>query len=73
MNDWCKDPCLAPPFSVLGFGEGLYTIVDQEGRQFMFDLPHKKFVHELASVMNENKDRLLQAWKKDINEGHCGE
>jgi len=67
QNDWRQDPCLKPPFSVLVFENKLYAIVDQEGRQFMFDLPQREFVYELASVLNENKERLVKAWKKDLS------
>ena len=60
---WKDDPCLAPPFAVLDYGE-LYSIVDQEGRTFIFDQRAKYFVDELCKVLNENQERLVKAWKR---------
>ena len=59
---WKDDPCLAPPFAVLDYGES-YSIVDQEGRTFIFDQRAKCFVEELCKVLNESSERLVNAWK----------
>ena len=62
-EDWKDDPCLAPPFAVLDYGESS-TIVDREGRTFMFEQRAKCFVEELCKVLNENSERLVKAWKR---------
>ena len=50
-EDWKDDPCLAPPFAVLDYGESS-TIVDREGRTFMFEQRAKCFVEELCKCLN---------------------
>lgn len=62
-KDWKNDPCLAPPFAVLDYGESS-SIVDREGRMFMFEQRAKCFVEELCRVLNENSERLVKAWKR---------
>jgi len=63
VDGWKDDPCLAPPFAVLDYGESA-TIVDREGRTFMFEQRAKCFVEELCRVLNENSERLVKAWKR---------
>ena len=48
-EDWKDDPCLAPPFAVLDYGESS-AIVDREGRTFMFEHRAKCFVEELCRL-----------------------
>lgn len=62
-EDWKDDPCLAPPFAVLDYGDRS-SIIDREGRTFMFEQRAKCFVEELCRVLNENSERLVKAWKK---------
>ena len=62
-EDWKDDPCLAPPFAVLDYGDRS-SIIDREGRTFMFEQRAKCFVEELCRVLNENSERLVEAWKK---------
>lgn len=64
-EDWTDDPCLAPPFAVLDFGESA-EIVDSEGRTFMLGHRAKGFVNELCKVLNENSERLVKAWKRSL-------
>ena len=64
-EDWKDDPCLAPPFAVLDYGESS-SIVDREGRTFMFEQRAKCFVEELCKVLNENSERLVKAWKRSV-------
>ena len=64
-EDWKDDPCLAPPFAVLDYGESS-AIVDREGRTFMFEHRAKCFVEELCRVLNENSERLVKAWKRSV-------
>ena len=61
-EDWKDDPCLAPPFAVLDYGES-YTIVDREGRTFMFEQRAKCFKEKHCKGLNENSERLVKAWK----------
>lgn len=63
-SSWIDDLLPNPPFGVLE-QEGKACIVDQEGRILTYDLREKEFVRELAKVMNENSERLVEAWKKD--------
>ena len=50
---------------VLDYGASA-TIVDREGRVFdLIEHRQKTFVHELASIMNENAARLVNAWRAD--------
>jgi hypothetical protein len=56
-------PCLKPPFSVLEYGDHA-CILDMEGRTFFLDHRAKEFVKELCKVLNENKERLVEAWKR---------
>ena len=62
---WADDPCLAPPFAVLDYGESS-AIVDREGRTFMFEQRAKCFVEELCRVLNENSERLVKAWRRSL-------
>lgn len=62
-EDWTDDPCLAPPFAVLDYGDRS-SIIDREGRTFMFEHRAKGFVEELCKVLNENAERLVNAWKR---------
>ena len=64
-EDWKDDPCLAPPFAVLDYGESS-VIVDREGRTFMFEQRAKCFVDELCKVLNENSERLVKAWERSV-------
>ena len=64
-TDWFDDPCLAPPFAVLDYGESA-TIVDAEGRTFMFEHRAKGFVEELCKVLNENAERLVKSWRESV-------
>ena len=64
-EDWKEDPFLEPPFAVLDYGESS-AIVDQEGRTFMFEQRAKCFVDELCKVLNENSERLVEAWKRSV-------
>ena len=64
-TDWFDDPCLAPPFAVLDYGESA-TIVDREGRTFMFEHRAKGFVEELCKVLNENAERLVKSWQRSV-------
>ena len=63
--EWADDPCLAPPFALLDYGES-YAIVDQEGRTFMFEHRARPFMEELCKVLNENSERLVKAWKRSV-------
>lgn len=64
-HGWLDDPCLAPPFSVLDHGDSA-SIVDGEGRTFMFEHRAKPFVKELCAVLNENSGRLVKAWERSM-------
>ena len=68
-EDWTHDPCLAPPFAVLDYGPSA-SIVDAEGREIVFERRAKRFVKELCAVINENSERLVNAWKADMSEKH---
>lgn len=65
MSNWRKDPLPSPPFCALE-QDGRAHVIDQEGRILTYDLRQKEFVCELVKVMNENSERLVEAWKKDI-------
>lgn len=67
VDDCHGDPCLAPPFAVLDFGE-YAEIVDSEGRTFMFGHRAKCFVKELCNVLNENSERLVKSWRRSVKE-----
>lgn len=47
-------------------GQSYATIIDAEGRVLIHDQRAVTFVAELAKVMNENAERLSNAWKQDI-------
>lgn len=64
-SDWTDDPEPDPPFVVLDYGASA-TIVDREGRVFdLVEHRQKAFVNELASILNENAARLVDAWRLD--------
>ena len=63
MSDWRDDPCLKPPFSVMDCGDTA-TITDSEGRVLIWETRAKEYARELAEVMNENKERLVDAWRR---------
>ena len=63
-GDLEDEPCLTPPFRVLDYGR-LATIVDGEGRELMTEYSCKGFVREMCSVLNENSERLVEAWKRE--------
>ena len=66
-DDECTDdPCLAPPFAVLDHGDRS-SIIDCEGRTFMFEHGAQVFVEELCIVLNENSERLVKAWQESVN------
>lgn len=65
-SDWRDDPLPNPPFGALE-QEGKACVVDQEGRILTYDLREITFVRELADVMNENSERLVNAWQKDVS------
>lgn len=56
-------PCLKPPFCTIDFGEGGKLISDMEGRTLLVEHRKREFVDELCRIMNENKERLVEAWK----------
>lgn len=62
-SDWRDDPCLTPPFTVWDHGESA-TITDGEGRVLIWETRAKEYARELAEVMNENKERLVDAWRR---------
>ena len=66
VSDWKRDPLPRPPF-VAFESEGKASVMDQEGRILTHDLRAMEFVRELANVMNENSERLVNAWKKDVS------
>ena len=66
-SNWRSDPLLDPPFGVLE-QDGKACVLDQEGRILTYDLREKELVRELAKVMNENSERLVEAWKKDTRQ-----
>lgn len=68
LSDWRDDPCLKPPFTVIDLGETA-TIVDGEGRVLIWETRAKEYVRELASVMNENAERLVQSWQRSTGRG----
>ena len=68
LSDWRDDPCLKPPFGVLDHGESA-TILDAEGRVLIWETRAKEYVRELASVMNENAERLVQSWQRSTGRG----
>lgn len=57
-------PCLAPPFYALEMFGGKKLIVDSYGRMFLVENRHGAFVDELCTIMNENKERLVKAWRR---------
>lgn len=60
------EPCLSPPFLACDSEDGKTAcLIDQEGRVIVFDYHAKEFVHELAKVMNENSERLVESWKRN--------
>ena len=61
-EDWFD--VLEPPFHVLDCGEFGACISDNYGRTLMFEHRNEAFVDELCKVMNENKERLVDAWKR---------
>lgn len=67
---WWEDPPLTSPFLLCGVdmanGQSYATIIDAEGRVLIHDQRAVTFVAELAKVMNENAERLSNAWKQDI-------
>ena len=63
MSDWRDDPCLKPPFFVMDCGDTA-TITDSEGRVLIWETRAKEYAGELAEVMNENKERLVDAWRR---------
>ena len=69
-TEWWEDPQLTPPFSLcvvdMANGQSYATILDAEGRVLIHDQRAVTFVAELAKVMNENAERLSNAWKQDI-------
>lgn len=64
-SDWRKDPLPSPPFCALE-QDGRACVIDQEGRILTYDLREKEFVCELVKVMNENSERLVKAWERDV-------
>ena len=56
-------PCLKPPFYTLDFGESGKLISDMEGRTLLVEHSKREFVEELCKIMNENDERLVEAWK----------
>ncbi len=56
---------LSPKFCALE-QDGKACVVDREGRILTYDLRQKSFVSELVKVMNENSERLVKAWEKDV-------
>lgn len=58
------EPCLSPPFYTLEMDGGGKLISDSEGRTLLFEHRNAAFVDELCKIMNENKDRLVDAWKR---------
>ena len=57
-------PCLKPPFYTLDFGESGKLISDMEGRTLLVEHRKREFVDELCRIMNENKERLVKAWRR---------
>ena len=57
-------PCLKPPFYTLDFGESGKLISDMEGRTLLVEHRNREFVDELCRIMNENKERLVKAWRR---------
>lgn len=57
-------PCLNPPFYTLDFGESGKLISDMDGRTLLVEHRKREFVDELCRIMNENKERLVAAWKR---------
>ena len=57
-------PCIKPPFYTIDFGERGKLISDMEGRTLLVEHRNREFVDELCKIMNENKERLVEAWKR---------
>lgn len=57
-------PCLNPPFYTLDFGERGKLISDMDGRTLLVEHRNREFVDELCMIMNENKERLVKAWRR---------
>lgn len=66
MSRLSDEPCLTPPFAVLYFCDGKSTVIDREGRQLLYEQRNNYFVTALAEVMNENRERLVKAWKRGM-------
>lgn len=61
------DPDLKRPFMAIDFGHGseaAAAVMDGEGHVITFGFRNKEFVRALADVMNENAERLVEAWEK---------
>jgi len=61
------DPDLKRPFVAINFGygpEAAAAVMDSEGHVITFEFRNRGFVHALADVMNENAERLVEAWEK---------
>lgn len=61
------DPGLKRPFMAIDFGcgpESAAAVMDSEGHVITFEFRNREFVHALADVMNENAERLVEAWEK---------
>ena len=69
-NDWTDSPTLKAPFAVFHYGNEFvgewFTVLDGEGRHITHDFHAEKFMNELCAVMNENANRLVNAWKCDV-------
>lgn len=58
-------PCLAPPFYALEMSGGSKLIMDSHGRTLLVENRHGAFVDALCAIMNKNKKRLVEAWKRN--------
>lgn len=69
-NDWTDSPALKAPFAVFNYGNDFegdwFAVLDCKGRHITHDFHAEKFMNELCAVMNENSDRLVKAWKQDV-------
>jgi len=59
-------PMLSPPFGTIDFGEFGKCICDVYGRTIIVENGNVGFVEELCEIMNENKVRLVDAWKRGL-------
>ena len=62
-------PVLSPPFHAIDCGEFGEGICDGYGRTLLLENRNRTFVEELCMIMNENSQRLVEAWKKGVSYG----